>query len=666
LASAPSTANGRSAASGEAVADPPRFVGALRTRMGVLSVLALAIFAVLLLRLWALQVLSGSHYLRAARNNQLRTIRVQAARGPIVDRNGQAIVTNVPGISIRIWPSDLPKQGRYDELRKLSTLVGVPLPEIVADIRRHAFDPLSPVTIKESARMPEVAYILEHRQDFRGVEAAKTSLRHYPYHSVAAQLVGSVGEVTQEQLDRRSSGFRPGDVVGRSGIERRYDAYLRGLPGTVHLRVDSLGRTRSAPSTTRDPQPGYSIRLTLDLGLQRAAERALTYGIETARGNGQWAANGGAIVALDPRDGAVLALASNPTYDPSVFVGRTERRELAPLLDLKAAKRANYPGVNRAIAGTYPPGSTFKPVTALAAMEERLVHPFDTLDCTGDIRIAKQLFRNWDPYIAAPLTMPVALARSCDTYFYQLGYKFWKLPPERKQPLQEWARRFGFGRPTGLDLGPEAAGLLPTIEWRHARYTKKTDPCCWEIDRLWKPGDSVQLAIGQKDLAVTPLQMARFYALVANGGQLVTPHLALDVEEPSDGEAPAIVRRRFAPPPPQRIHLDPTALAAVRLGLLEATHESFGTSNAIFGSFSVPIAGKTGTAEKHVEAPGYSGMMDQSWWCGYGPADNPSIVVCALIENGGHGGDAAAPAALKVFEQYFGVQAPVQGPVYSD
>src|SRR5207248_1384477 len=259
-------------------------------------------------------------------------------------------------------------------------------------------------------------------------------------------------------------------------------------------------------------------------------------------------------------------------YNPGLPVGRHPRRELAPLLNEKAAERANFPAIDRALSGTYPPGSTFKPVTALAALEEHLVSPYDSLWCTGRITIAKQVFKNWDPYTAAPLTMPVALARSCDTYFYQLGYRFWKLPPDRKQPLQDWARRFGFGRPTGVDLGPEASGLLPTIAWRHATFTKKTDRCCWQVDRLWKPGNSVPLA----------------------------------------------------------------------------------------------IAGKTGTAEKHVELPGFSGMMDQSWWCGYGPADNPTIVVCSLIENGGHGGDAAAPAALKVFEQYFGVRAPTQGQVYSD
>jgi penicillin-binding protein 2 len=660
---ASTTANGRGAP--PAVADPPRLVGAFRTRIAILGVLVLAVFGVLLLRLWALQVLSGTHYLRAAQNNQLRTIRVQAPRGPIVDRDGHVLVTNVPGISIRIWPTDLPKDGRYDELHRLAKLVRVPFSEIVADIRKHASDPLAPVTIKESAREPEVAYLSEHKQDFRGVDVERTSLRHYPYGALAAQVLGSVGEVTQQQLASKQ-GYHPGDVAGQSGIEARYDQYLRGEAGVIHLRVDSLGRTRSAPSPPTDPQPGYEIRLTLDVRLQQAAERALTYGIETARLNGHWAANGGAIVALDPRDGAILALASNPTYNPAVFVGRHPRRELAPLLNQKAAERANFPGVDRALAGTYPPGSTFKPVTALAAMEEHLVSPYDTLDCTGRITIAKQVFKNWDPYISAPLTMPVALARSCDTYFYQLGYRFWKLPPDRKQPLQDWARRFGFGRPTGVDLGPEAGGLLPTIAWRRATYTKERDPCCWRIDRLWKPGDSVQLAIGQKDLAVTPIQMARFYALIANGGQLVTPHLALDVEQAGGSASPPIVRRPFAPPPPQRIHLDPLALSTVKLGLLEATHESFGTSNAIFGTFPIPIAGKTGTAEKHVELPGFSGMMDQSWWCGYGPADNPTIVVCALIENGGHGGDAAAPAALKVFEQYFGVKAAGQGLVYSD
>ena len=230
-----------------------------------------------------------------------------------------------------------------------------------------------------------------------------------------------------------------------------------------------------------------------------------------------------------------------------------------------------------------------------------------------------------------------------------------------------WASRFGFGAPTGIDIGPEQRGLLPTPSWRHATYTKKTDPCCWQIDKLWKPGDSIQLAIGQKDLLVTPLQMARFYAMVANGGKLVAPHVMQDVEQ---GSANGQVGHALAvspAPAPEPTNVDAGAIEVVRQGLLSATHSSFGTSVGIFGGYPVAIAGKTGTAEKVLDpGDGYPRIFDQAWWCGYGPASSPSLVVCALIENGGHGGTAAAPAALHVFEQWFHKQATTSGPVHSD
>jgi penicillin-binding protein 2 len=671
LASA--TANGRTAAPPRVVpADRPaeyRLAGGVAIRIGILGIVALVVFGVLFLRLWALQVLSGTQYLRAAKNNQLRTMPLQAARGAIVDRNGLPLVMNVAGTSIRVWPSDLPKQGRYVELKRLARLVDVPFGQIAGDLRKHARDPLAPVTVDEAARNDVVFYLSEHRDEFPGVEIERSYLRHYPYGTLGAQVLGAVGEVSQEQLDSSAGrGLRPGVQIGQSGLERAYDAYLRGQTGVAHLRVDSLGRPRSALQVSHEPTPGYQLRLTLDVKVQQAAERALRYGIQAARNEGAWAADGGAIVALDPRDGSILAMASSPTYDPAVYVRRRPLRALKPLINQTAAEKANVPGLNRAIEGTYPPGSTFKPVTALAALEEHLISPYDTLSCTGQIRIKGQLFKNWDPYVYEGMSMPVALAASCDTYFYQLGYKFYLLPKERGQPLQEWASRFGFGRKTGVDLGGEQAGLLPTIKWRHETYTPKTDPKHWQIDRLWKPGDSIQLAIGQKDIAVTPLQMARFYALIANGGRLVTPHLAEDVEQPGNGRSPAVVRRRFAPPAPQRLDVDPSALDVVRAGLDEATHGTLGTSQAIFGTFPVRIAGKTGTAEKTVFLPGQKTglLLSQSWWCGYGPTENPTIVVCAVIENGGHGGTAAAPAALKVFEQYFGRQATQHGTVYSD
>jgi penicillin-binding protein 2 len=252
------------------------------------------------------------------------------------------------------------------------------------------------------------------------------------------------------------------------------------------------------------------------------------------------------------------------------------------------------------------------------------------------------------------MDLPTALAQSCDTYFYRAGNKFYELPADRGQPIQLWARRFGFGSKSGSDLGPQAAGVVPTIAYKHARFTRRSDPSNWRIDRLWKPGDSIQLAIGQGDLLVTPLQMTRFYAAIANGGMLVTPHVLMDVENPNKTIVPTT-----APPAPRPVKgLDPANLKAIQQGLFEGTHDPLGTSYGVFGNFPEPIAGKTGTAQKTVHLPGYTGERDQSWWCGYGPATDAKLVVCAVIENGGEGGSAAAPAAARVFAKFFGVQAP--------
>ncbi len=651
------------------VEEPYLFTPKMAMRVAVLGVIALAVFAVLLLRLWALQVLSGSHYLNAAQNNQLRILRIEAPRGTILDRDGRPLVTNVGSTAVELWPADLPKQGRYQELKALAKVVNVPLPQLIAKVEARKGDPLTPVTVQVAVHEDQVAYIYEHQAQFPGVQIAQTYLRHYNAQALASQVLGYVREITPVELKQlKKSGYVAGDKIGQAGVEATYDKYLRGAPGIAQLHVDARGRPRSVLALREQPQPGNGIRLTIDIQLQRAAERALRYGIQLARADGKWAADGGAIVALDPNTGEVLALASAPTYKPGLFVGRVDLKKLAPLLNPAAAKAANYPTLDRATAGLYPPGSAFKPVTALAAMQEHIISPYQTLPCTGKFAVHKQVFNNWDPYANEPMTLPTALAASCDTYFYQVGYDFYGLPPDRGHPLQAWASRFGFGQLTGVDIGPEERGLLPTPEWREATYTRSTDSCCWQVDRLWKPGDSIQLAIGQKDLLVTPLQMARFYALVANGGKLVTPHVVMDVEQPgSNGSAPSVLRR-FAPPAPEPSGVDPNALAVVRDGLYQATHLSFGTSSAVFGNFPVAIAGKTGTAEKVVQPPGadHPILEDQSWWCGYGPADKPTIVVCALIENGGHGGTAAAPAALKVFEQYFHATAPPPGTIYSD
>jgi penicillin-binding protein 2 len=656
------------------VEEPYRLTPRLALRVGLLGMIAVGVFAALFLRLWSLQILNGAQLLRAAENNQRREVRVQAARGAILDRTGLPLVINVPGTIVQIDQASLPKRRsvRLRELRRLARVLKMSARDIGANLIRHRNDLLTPVTIKSDVSDAQAGYLTERADDFPGVSVPVVPLRYYPHHELAAHVLGYTGEISQQQLGALAKqGYRSGDVIGQTGIEAQYDRYLRGSPGLAIKRVDSLGRQQGSTTPLVPAHSGDAVRLTIDLKLQMAAEAALRYGIERARNSGCqgcWYSNGGAIVAMDPRDGSIRALASNPTYPPSLYVGRVRQRALdAAGLTGHSARSMNYPALDRAIDAAYPPGSTFKPVTALAAMQEHILQPYEPLACTGQYTNHGQVFKNWDPFVNEAMTLTTALARSCDTYFYQVGYRFYGMPSERGPRLQAWASRFGFGQRTGIDLGSEVSGLLPTPDWRKKTFTKKTDPGHWQIDSLWKPGDSIQLAIGQKDLLVTPLQMTRFYSMIANGGKLVTPHLLQDVEQPSLNRRAGRVLPTPRPPVPEPTNVDAQALAVVREGLYEATHSTLGTSSAIFGNFPVAISGKTGTAEKAIDpGDGYMHTFNQSWWCGYGPSDSPDLVVCALIENGGHGGDAAAPAALKVFEEFFHKQAVQTGPIHSD
>jgi penicillin-binding protein 2 len=653
---------------------PYRLTPKLARRVALLGGIVFVVFAALLLRLWALQVLAGSQYVARAQANQLRTVRVPAPRGAIVDRKGNVLVTNQSVTAVELWPWDLPKvyARRVAELRALAHVTRVPLHRITGLIlqRRRANDVLDPIVVRTEAPAALITYLQERSGEFPGMTLQRSYVRKYPHGSLAAQLLGFVGQISPQQLRTlAASGYQAGDEVGQSGIEAAFDTYLRGVPGAARVHVDSLGRLRSDPTLVAPAQPGQTVRLTIDTGLQLAAERALQYGIQLARNNGQWAADGGAIVALDPRDGSILALASAPTYSPSVYAGRTTQKALNAqgLGTAQSALDKNYPSLNRAVDVTYPPGSTFKPLTAIAAMEEHILSPYAYDQCTGSYVAPEdrshRVWHNWDPNVNQAMDLPVALAYSCDTYFYRVGNAFYELPANRGQPLQRWARAFGFGALSGIEVGPQAPGLVPTIGWKHLTFTHANDSCCWQVDRLWKPGDSIQLAIGQGDLLVTPLQMARMYAAIANGGNLVTPHVLRDVENLNGTTVPTPTPAAPRPIP----GLDPAYLKVVQQGLYEGTHASFGTSYGVFGNFPVPIAGKTGTAQKVVTLPGYTHEQDQSWWCGYGPATSaPKLVVCAVIENGGHGGTAAAPAAERVFAKFFHVPPEQLGLIHSD
>ena len=641
---------------------PYRLTPGLALRVGVLGVIALAVFALLFFRLWSLQVLSGAEYLDAAQNNQLRTIRVEAPRGPILDRKGRVIVGNVPGTAVKLWVGDMPKkEGRYRMIKQLAAVLDVPVGRLAREVDARGGDPLTPITVKTAVHDDQVYYLQEHAADFPGMQIQQTYLRDYPYQSLAAQLLGYTGEVSPEELKRKQAAgkdYRGGDRIGKSGVEATFDEYLNGTAGAAQIRVDSRGRQQSPLELRRDAVPGTAVRLTIDIDLQRAAERAIREGVALAKANKQFNVAGGAIIAIDPRDGAVRAMASYPTYKPSVYVGRIDPDKLAPLVNDAAAKAADFPGLNRVTQVAYPPGSVWKPVTALAAMQEHILSPYSSIQCTPTAEYGrdKQKFKNWDPYVNRPMNLPEALATSCDTYFYSVGNRFYEGGPTGRSRMQQWARKFGFGAPTGLDIGNEAPSwqtVVPTPAWR--KRTFKSD---W--DKAWNPGDSIQLAIGQKDVTVTPLQMARFYAMIANGGKLVTPYAVSGAEQQGATGQQALTLQQFPPTPPRDAGVDPAALQAVREGLWAATHSTNGTSSGVFARYPISISGKTGTAEKVVNLPGYpvGHLEDQSWWCGYGPSDDAKLVVCAVIENGGHGSAAAAPAALRVFERYFGKKAP--------
>ena len=653
---------------GDPRVEPPfRLTRRLGLRIAIFGGFAVVLFAVLIFRLWALQVVSGDEYLAAAQENQVRTARVDGRRGTIVDVRGKVIVENTSGTIVQLWPAEVPPDRLRGVVRRLSELLDVRERRLLVLIDKVRDDPLTPIIVKRFVRAPKPDYIDEHEADFPGVRVVDTEIRRYPQRRLAAHMVGYVGEISAEELeDRDPDEYGLGDRIGKTGVELGYDRFLRGEPGLEDVRFNALGQLVTARSLRVPATRGNRLKLTIDGELQAATERALRDGIVRARelDDDAWAAFGGAVVALDPRNGAIRAIASYPDFDPSIWSGTRDTAKIARLGNAVE----NLPGLNRAVSGLYPPGSVFKPVTALAALSELnatasapILKPAELINCVSEMEVAGTVFKNWQER-DEPLTLSLALAESCDTFFYDLGLRFYHLPPDRGSPLQFWARRMGFGEKTGVDIGPESEGLLPTPEWREQHYLTA-------VDRLWKPGNSVALAIGQDDLLVTPLQMTRFYAMLANGGKLVQPHLVAQVEQTGSDPADPIVLRRFTPASPVEIGLDPEHIELVKQGLFEATHKSYGTSSGTFGSYPIPIAGKTGTAEKYQRLPeGYlqsdadiEGLFDQAWWCGYGPAvvdEEATLAVCVLVENGGLGGQAAAPIALDVFEAHFGFDLP--------
>ena len=596
-------------------------------RIAVAGVVGVALFSIVLIRLWALTVMSGSEYAQLAEQNQIRRIPLEAARGAIIDRNGRPMVTNRAAREVVLNMQGVRDADRAVLVTRLSRVLSVPEAEINKKIAAHGADTLTPIVIADDVIDDKVLFYLEENApQFPGVDVRPRYVRSYAGHTVAAHMLGQVGEVSAKQLTGEFRNLQAGDHVGQSGLEYQYDAYLRGSNGYKAIEVDATG-VKQGDGRGVPAVPGRNLRLTIDLDLQRATETALREGVRIARSAGRGsAARAAAAVAIDPRNGDVLSLASFPTYDPTIFVEPGHDREVVATLN-----NQRTPLTNRAIAGLYPPGSTYKVVTAIAAMQLGFVRPDEPLPCPASMKISGTKFNNWLKTPLPDMALPQALEVSCDTYFYRLALDFYNRPGS---PLQAYSTRMGLGTKSGIDLPGEEAGLVPTQAWRQTMFTGS--------DKVWGTGHSVNLSIGQGDLLVTPLQMTRIFAAIGNGGRLFEPRVAHSVEEPSGKQILQIPSSA-----PKDIPATAQELASVRQGLFQAANGPNGTATAVFASFPVKVAGKTGTAEK----PPYG---DMAWFCGYAPAVAPTIAACAIVENGGHGGTSAAPVVLRMFQQHFG------------
>ncbi len=468
--------------------------------------------------------------------------------------------------------------------------------------------------------MPVVQYVLENAQDLPGVTIERVFLRSYPYETIGAHLFGTVGEVNQEELEAaENDDVTLGDRVGKSGVEREYDRYLRGRNGASRVQVDAGGAFRGAGGV-KEPVQGRQLRLAVDLETQKVGQRALSAFAPTGKGG---------FVAMDVNDGEVLALGSAPSFDPNQFARIVEPKVYKELTD----DENGSPLTNRATSGLYPAGSTFKLITAAAALESDLIEPNETIFDPGKIEIGEQVFTNAGSEPNGTVDLRQALQVSSDVYFYTLGARMNDATED--SALQQWSSRLGIGRPTGIDLPPEQTGLVPSPAWRNELFENG------DTDRPWSIGDSVQLSVGQGDLQTNPLQMAVAYAAIANGGRIVTPHLGMQVEG-TDGR----VIQELDIPDQREVPISPETQETILGGLSDAATKPGGTSYDVFKDFEVPIAGKTGTAERAPNA-------DQSWYIALAPYPDPQYVVAVTIEEGGFGAGAAAPAARQILAALF-------------
>lgn len=662
-------------------------------RLTFLSVVVIALFLALLSRLWFLQVLAGDRYVELADTNRLRQVVTEAPRGDILASGGEQLVRNRPALAV-----SADRQALVDEdgdpldaeaervISRLALLLDLSEDSVLERLTSRRYSPFRPVPIAVDVT-PEIAFsVREHQELFPGVTTETLPLRDHPYGTLAAHVVGYLNQISEAELDdERFADYRGGDLIGRAGVEAVYESWLRGIEGTRLLEVNAQNRVLDVLRET-ESTPGNDLVLSIDLELQAAVEHLLEAGMVASRdivrtdGRNLPSTAGSAIV-MDV-DGAVLALASNPTYDPRKFVGGLSQDYADYLYNTPEVPQ---PAVNRAIQGRYPPGSVFKTVSGAAGVESGQVGPSTLLPCPSSYTIGGNTFRNWNASAEPAMPLSRALMRSCDTYFYDIAYRQWQTEQRQiaaadassatgpgtttagavTEVLAEVAHRFGFGRRLGIDLPSEATGYIPNRASKEQRWLDRRDRWCDQAEQsepgsyvqlvlednclyggVWRGGDAVNTSIGQGEIETTPLQVATSYLAVANGGELLRPRVASRIVSPT-GE----ILEEFGREVIGTLDLDAATLGALQQGLRSVVMEPGGTARGAFSGFpldQIPVAGKTGTAEQKPKVP-------YAWFVTYAPADDPQYVVVVSVEEGGGGSQTAAPIARNILEVIFGV-----------
>lgn len=590
----------------------------LKASYPYMALAVVCLFLVVILRLWYLQIVRGGEYRLLSESNRTRVQDILPPRGLILDRNGQILVDNHPAFELAVIREDVTDLGEL--ARRLSNLLNRPYPEVYGTLDAAKTRPaFQPVPIISNLSRDELGLLSTYRYELPGLVIQVKPQRKYLHEGLAAHVIGYLGEITQAQLDQKKYvGYRMGDLVGRYGIEQENEKVLKGQRGTRLVEVDASGRVLKVIKQT-NPTPGYNIHLTLDTELQQAAQDALE-GIA------------GAVVALDAKTGEVLAMASNPTFSQNDFVQGITTEQWKELVN-----NPLHPLENRAVSGQYPPGSVFKIVAAVAALEEGIVTPDTKIFCSGGFPFGNRVFHCWKKTGHGPVDLHRALVESCDVYFYEVGRR---LGVNR---LADYSMAFGLGMKTGVGLANEKPGLVPTTEWKKKRFKAP-----------WHPGETISVVIGQGYNLATPLQLAEVAAVAANGGALFRPHLVREITD-ADGN----VIRFNEPEVVRRLNLKPTTVKAIRAGLAGVVNEPRGTGSRARLE-GITVGGKTGTAQVvgRATAEANSKEMpyqyrDHAWFVACAPMEDPQIAVAALVEHGGHGGSEAAPVARKVLETYF-------------